>query len=185
MAQKTSSLQGTSRSFRCHHVRRSSILRKTFGSSCGRTGFQTACSKPSTISSTTAALRGTPSSINRGRSCPSPNAIGRSSVNHCEDWYKGRQEFREFRGDQRKKITAERPSENKSSASVTYRFTIGQTVYLRSESGRRGIDVQLGPHVVTKRLPPARDGPQYEIRSAEGDERTAPEWDLVGVWGLR
>src|ERR1041384_2783081 len=35
----------------------------------------------------TAASRGTRSSVNRGRSCPSPDAIGRSSVIHCEVWY--------------------------------------------------------------------------------------------------
>ena len=62
---------------------------------------------------------------------------------------------------------------------MTYKFKIGQTVYLRSESRR--IDLQLGPHVITKRLPPTGDGPQYEIRSAEGNNQTAPEWDLIGV----
>jgi tripartite-type tricarboxylate transporter receptor subunit TctC len=33
-------------------------------------------------------MPGTPLSTNRGRSCPLPNATGRTSVIHCEDWYK-------------------------------------------------------------------------------------------------
>ena len=35
----------------------------------------------------TAATRGTRSSINPGKSCPSLAAIGPSPVNHCEGWY--------------------------------------------------------------------------------------------------
>src|SRR5262249_58686240 len=57
------------------------------GSSCVRTGCQTGSSNPSTTSSTTAATPGTPSSLSRGRSCPSPDATGRPSVTHSEDWY--------------------------------------------------------------------------------------------------
>ena len=79
----------TSRSCRCRRVRQSSTLKKTSGSSCGRTGCRTAFSNPSTKSSTTAATRGTRSSINPGKSCPSLAAIGQSPVNHCEGWYKG------------------------------------------------------------------------------------------------
>ena len=37
-----------------------------------------------------AATRGTRSSINPGKSCPSLAAIGQSPVNHCEGWYKRR-----------------------------------------------------------------------------------------------
>src|SRR5258707_3607732 len=87
-APKTSRLPKTSRSCRCRRVRQSSTLKKTSGSSCGRTGCRTAFSNPSTKSSTTAATRGTRSSINRGKSCPSLAAIGQSPVNHCEGWYK-------------------------------------------------------------------------------------------------
>src|SRR3981081_389924 len=86
-APKTSSLPKTSRSCRCRRVRQSSTLKKTSGSSCGRTGCRTAFSNPSTKSSTTAATRGTRSSINPGKSCPSLAAIGQSPVNHCEGWY--------------------------------------------------------------------------------------------------
>src|SRR3979411_754652 len=87
-APKTSRLPKTSRSCRCRRVRQSSTLKKTSGSSCGRTGCRTAFSNPSTKSSTTAATRGTRSSINPGKSCPSLAAIGQSPVNHCEGWYK-------------------------------------------------------------------------------------------------
>jgi hypothetical protein len=59
----------------------------TSGSSGAKIGCQTASSNPSTTSSTTVAALGTPSSISRGRSCPSPAAIGRPSVTHYEDWY--------------------------------------------------------------------------------------------------
>ena len=86
-APKTSSPPKTSRSCRCRRVRQSSTLKKTSGSSCGRTGCRTAFSNPSTKSSTTAATRGTRSSINPGKSCPSLAAIGQSPVNHCEGWY--------------------------------------------------------------------------------------------------
>src|SRR4029079_11677490 len=87
-APKTSRPPKTSRSCRCRRVRQSSTLKKTSGSSCGRTGCRTAFSNPSTKSSTTAATRGTRSSINPGKSCPSLAAIGQSPVNHCEGWYK-------------------------------------------------------------------------------------------------
>jgi Zn-dependent metalloprotease len=43
---------------------------------------------PSTISSITAATLGTRSSIIRGKSCPSPAAIGQPQVTQSEDWYK-------------------------------------------------------------------------------------------------
>ena len=49
---------------------------------------QIASSNPSTTSSIIAATPGTRSSISRGRSCPSPAAIGPSSVTQSEDWYK-------------------------------------------------------------------------------------------------
>jgi len=41
----------------------------------------------STISSITAATLGTRSSISRGKSCPSPAAIGQPQVTQSEDWY--------------------------------------------------------------------------------------------------
>src|SRR6476619_4088249 len=91
-APKTSRPPKTSRSCRCRRVRQSSTLKKTSGSSCGRTGCRTAFSNPSTKSSTTAATRGTRSSINPGKSCPSLAAIGQSPVNHCEGWYETRSE---------------------------------------------------------------------------------------------
>jgi hypothetical protein len=37
--------------------------------------------------SITVATPGTLSSTSHGRSCPSRNATGPQSVNHCEDWY--------------------------------------------------------------------------------------------------
>ena len=55
---------------------RSSMRRKTAGSSCATTGSQTESSNPSTTSSTIAARLGTSSSINPGGSCPSAFAIG-------------------------------------------------------------------------------------------------------------
>jgi hypothetical protein len=39
-------------------ARRSSIVKKTYGSSCGRTGYRTASSNPSTTSSITVAMPG-------------------------------------------------------------------------------------------------------------------------------
>jgi hypothetical protein len=44
-------------------------------------------SNPSTISSTTAATLGTPSSISPGRSCPSRDATGQQSVTQTEEWF--------------------------------------------------------------------------------------------------
>ena len=64
-----------------------STAKSISGSLCGRTGSRTASSNPSTISSPTAARPGTRASTNRRKSCPSPGAIGPSSVNQCEDWY--------------------------------------------------------------------------------------------------
>ena len=61
---------------RCRRVRQSSTLKKIFGSSCGRTGCQTASSNPSTTSSTIAATPGTRSSTSPGKSCPSLAVIG-------------------------------------------------------------------------------------------------------------
>jgi len=60
MARKTSRSQAISRSCRCRRARLSSTAKKTSGSSCGRTGSQTAFSNPSTTSSITAATPGTP-----------------------------------------------------------------------------------------------------------------------------
>src|SRR5712672_1874981 len=53
-----------------------------------RTGCRTEFSNPSTISSITAATLGTRSLISRGKSCPSPAAIGQPQVTQSEDWYK-------------------------------------------------------------------------------------------------
>jgi hypothetical protein len=50
---------------------------KTSGSSCGTTGYRTGSSKTTTISSTNAAVLGTGSSINLGKSCPSECGNGR------------------------------------------------------------------------------------------------------------
>src|SRR5262249_46398925 len=63
--------------------------KKISGNSCGRTGCRTEFSNPSTISSIIAATLGTRSSISRGKSCPSPAAIGQPQVTQSEDWYKG------------------------------------------------------------------------------------------------
>jgi hypothetical protein len=60
------------------------------GSSCAKTGCQTASSNPTTTSSITAVTPGTPSSISRGRSCQSRSAIGPTSVDQLEDWYYAR-----------------------------------------------------------------------------------------------
>ena len=83
-----SRFQAISPSCRCRRAHPNSIPKKTFGSSCVRTGFPTASSKTTTTSSITAATPGTPLSISPGKSCPSPTAIGRTSVTHCEGWYK-------------------------------------------------------------------------------------------------
>src|SRR5262249_59818959 len=64
------------------------MARKTSGNSCGRTGSPIGCSNHSMISSITAAMPGTLSSISPGRSCPSRAAIGQTWVIQCEDWYK-------------------------------------------------------------------------------------------------
>src|SRR5215471_1633140 len=63
------------------------MARKTSGNSCGRTGSPIGCSNHSMISSITAAMPGTLSSISPGRSCPSRAAIGQTWVIQCEDWY--------------------------------------------------------------------------------------------------
>src|SRR5262245_45891689 len=63
------------------------MARKTSGNSCGRTGSPIGCSNHSMISSITAAMPGTLSSISPGRSCPSRVAIGQTWVIQCEDWY--------------------------------------------------------------------------------------------------
>ena len=54
----------------------------------GRTGCRTEFSNPSTTLSITAATPGTRSSISRGKSCPSPAAIGQPQVIQSEDWHK-------------------------------------------------------------------------------------------------
>jgi transposase len=51
------------------------------------TGYRTASSNPSTRWSTTAATPGTRSPVSRGKSCPSPAAIGQSPVTHGGDLY--------------------------------------------------------------------------------------------------
>ena len=88
MAPKFSRCRATSRLCRCRRARPNSMARKTFGSSCGRTGSQIGSSNPSTISSINAATLGTPSSISLGKSCPSYAATGQPWVTQCEDWYK-------------------------------------------------------------------------------------------------
>jgi transposase len=86
-APRNSGYQPTSPSCRCRRAPLRSTAKRTYGSSCVRTGCQTASSNLLTTSSITAATPGTHLSANRGRSCPSPDATGPSSVTHCEDWY--------------------------------------------------------------------------------------------------
>jgi hypothetical protein len=88
VALRPSRFPATSRSCSSRPARPSSTAKKTSGSSCGRIGCQIASSNPSTTSSIIAATPGTRSSISRGKSCPSPAAIGPSSVTQYEDWYK-------------------------------------------------------------------------------------------------
>ena len=76
MAPRPSRFQTTSRFCCFRHARLNSTAKKIFGNSCGRTGCRTEFSNPSTTSSITAATPGTRSSISRGKSCPSPAAIG-------------------------------------------------------------------------------------------------------------
>src|SRR5206468_13089546 len=88
MAPRPSRFQTTSRSCSSRHAHPNSTAKKISGNSCGRTGCRTEFFNPSTISSITAATLGTRSSINRGKSCPSPAAIGQPQVTQSEDWYK-------------------------------------------------------------------------------------------------
>ena len=69
-------------------VRPSSTAKRVSDNSCARTGSPIESSNPSTTLSITVATPGTLSSTSHGRSCPSRNATGPQSVNHCEDWYK-------------------------------------------------------------------------------------------------
>src|SRR5262249_23347942 len=87
MAPRPSRFQATSRSCSCRHARPNSTAKKISGNSCGRTGYRTEFSNPSTISSITAATPGTRSSSGRGKSCPSRTAIGQPQVTQSEDWY--------------------------------------------------------------------------------------------------
>src|SRR6516162_5092975 len=88
MAPRPSRFQATSRSCSSRHAHPNSTAKKISGNSCGRTGCRTEFSNPSTISSITAVTPGTCSSISRGKSCPSPAAIGQPQVTQSEDWYK-------------------------------------------------------------------------------------------------
>jgi hypothetical protein len=74
------------RSCRYRHAHPNSTAKRTYGSSCVRTGCQTGSSNLLTTSSITAATPGTHSSTNRGRSCQSPDATWPPSGTHCEDW---------------------------------------------------------------------------------------------------
>src|SRR5246127_1827699 len=87
MAPRPSKFQTTSRSCSSRHAHPNSTAKKISGNSCGKTGCRTEFSNPSTISSITAATLGTRSSISRGKSCPSPAAIGQPQVTQSEDWY--------------------------------------------------------------------------------------------------
>ena len=89
MAPRPSRFQTTSRSCSFRHAHPNSTAKKISGNSCGRTGCRTEFSNPSTTLSITAATPGTRSSISRGKSCPSPAAIGQPQVIQSEDWYKG------------------------------------------------------------------------------------------------
>ena len=77
----------TYRSYNCRRVHLSSTAKKISGNSSDKTGCRTGSSNPSTTSSITVAMPGTPSSISPGKSCPSHVATGPSSVTHSEDWY--------------------------------------------------------------------------------------------------
>ena len=90
MAPRPSRFQTTSRSCSFRPAHPNSMAKKISGNSFGRTGCRTEFSNPSTISSTTAATLGTRSSISRGKSCPSPAAIGQPQVTQSEDWYKSK-----------------------------------------------------------------------------------------------
>src|SRR5262245_5918380 len=79
-----SSCPQTSPSLRCRQNAPSSIRSKTSGSLCATTGFRTASSNPTTISSTIAATLGTSSSISPGASCPSDCANGRTGSDQRE-----------------------------------------------------------------------------------------------------
>lgn len=74
----------------------SSTAKRISRSSCDRTGCRTESSNPSTTSSITAAMPGTPSSISPGKSCPSHAANGPSSVTQSEGWYKSLPQSMEF-----------------------------------------------------------------------------------------
>src|SRR5215469_10117380 len=87
MAPRPSRFQTTSRSCSFRHAHPNSTAKKISGNSCGRTGCRTEFSNPSTTLSITAATPGTRSSISRGKSCPSPAAIGQPQVTQSEDWY--------------------------------------------------------------------------------------------------
>src|SRR5262249_48733462 len=87
MAPRPSRFQTTSRSCSFRPAHPNSMAKKISGNSFGRTGCRTEFSNPSTISLTTAATLGTRSSISRGKSCPSPAAIGQPQVTQSEDWY--------------------------------------------------------------------------------------------------
>src|SRR5262245_10029901 len=88
MAPRPSRFQTTSRSCSSRHAHPNSTAKKISGNSFGRTGCRIEFSNPSTTSSITAATPGTRSSISRGKSCPSPAAIGQLQVTQSEDWYK-------------------------------------------------------------------------------------------------
>jgi len=88
MAPRPSRFQTTSRSCSFRHAHPNSTAKKISGNSCGRTGCRTEFSNPSTTLSITAATPGTRSLISRGKSCPSPAAIGQPQVTQSEDWYK-------------------------------------------------------------------------------------------------
>src|SRR6516162_3676053 len=88
MAPRPSRFQTTFCSCSSRRAHPNSTVKKISGNSCGRTGCRTEFSNPSTTSSITAATLGTRSSISRGKSCPSPAAIGQPQVTQFEDWYK-------------------------------------------------------------------------------------------------
>src|SRR5262249_18874493 len=92
MAPRPSRFQTTSRSCNFRHAHPNSTAKKISGNSCGRTGCRTEFSNPTTTPLITAATQGAPSSISRGKSCPSPAAIGQPQVTQFEDWYKPEQQ---------------------------------------------------------------------------------------------
>ena len=84
----SSACRKTLRRSSSHRARRNSTRLRTSGNICAATGFPTACSTPTTPSSTPHARLGESSSLTPRQSPQSESAIGRTSVNLNDRWYK-------------------------------------------------------------------------------------------------